>query len=84
MARNKYTPPPQEAEPVIEQPPPTPPIAPKPAAKSPVKKAPEPRLTFDMYCSLRGIPVMNRAGMRAFTKLTSATVQEWDAAFTAY
>lgn len=58
---------------------------PKPGPKAP-KKQPgqDQKLTFDMYCSVRKIPVMNRPGMKAFTKTTTATLQEWDRTFKAY
>jgi len=41
-------------------------------------------LTFEMYCAVRRIPVQNRAGMRAFTKVHSATLQEWNKIFQRY
>ena len=41
-------------------------------------------LTFDMYCSVRKISVFHRAGMAAFTKVRSATLEEWDKIFKRY
>lgn len=41
-------------------------------------------LTFEMYCSARRIPVQHRAGKKAFTKVRSATLSEWDKIFRKY
>jgi hypothetical protein len=55
------------------------------AATTPVELAPKVKLlTFDMYCSLQGIPERRRAGMRAFTKTTRATLVEWESIFRTY
>jgi len=55
------------------------------AATTPSKPMPKTKLlTFDMYCSLQGIPERRRAGMKAFTKTTRATVAEWESIFRTY
>ena len=54
---------------------------------TPAEIAPSPTegaLTFEMYCAVRRIPVQNRAGMKAFTKVHSATLQEWNKIFQRY
>lgn len=55
-----------------------------PPVTAPVVPSKEGQLTFEMYCSARKVPVMNKAGMRAFTKLNAATLREWDRTFLAY
>jgi hypothetical protein len=77
----KFTP--KMFTPAILETPPAPVASPQPlpSAPPPVKES---ALTFDMYCSVRKIPVMNRPGLRAYTKIQSASLPEWDRAFLTY
>ena len=70
-------------EPVVEMTPVPKVVAPAPAKAEPAPKA-EGQLTFDMYCSLKGIPTRHRPGMRAFTKVQRATHDEWAGIFESY
>ena len=57
------------------------------AFNAPAEIAPAPTegaLTFEMYCAARHIPVQNRAGMRAFSKVHSVSLSEWDKIFKRY
>jgi len=71
------------AEPVVEKPKK---VEAKPAPKkvAPVVKMEEGKITFNMYCTLAKIPGRHRPGMRAFTKVKSATRKEWAAIFKSY
>lgn len=67
------------SEPVAEEKPTSPKAAEKKLAPVPGSK-----ITFGMYCSLKKIPERHRPGMRAFTKVKSATLPEWDKVFEKY
>ena len=41
-------------------------------------------ITFDMYMTVRNVPVQRRAGMRAFTTVQSATLADWNRIFRSY
>lgn len=50
----------------------------------PVDAVEKPKLTFPMWAISKGVPSTNWAGMKAYTKLTLATQEEWDEAFKNY
>lgn len=58
-------------------------VAAEAAAQAPYNK--EGAVSFKTYCAMKGIadPVM-QAGMRAYTLVQRATVQDWDAIFKTY
>lgn len=66
-----------DVAPVNFDPPPPPPV-------EPVKSVGERKVSLEAYCSQMNVPERRRAGMRAFTKVTRATVAEWAAIFAQY
>lgn len=53
-------------------------------AKAPVAPNGDGPITFDMYMTVRNVPVQRRAGMRAFTPVQSATLADWNRIFRNY
>ena len=56
----------------------------EPKKAEPVKVKPARQVTFETYCTQRGVHPRHRAGMKAFTKMQRASMAEWDAIFKAY